>query len=68
MYDFSLINIVMNNGVKYSIVSSLEPNQVIIYIKEHTEDGLVTIKGLNDYVVLNKGKIVGIDVKPIKGQ
>ncbi len=67
MYDFSLINIVMNNGVKYSIVSSLEPNQVIIYIKEHTEDGLVTIKGLNDYVVLNKGKIVGIDVKPIKG-
>lgn len=58
----------MNNGVKYSIVSSLEPNQVIIYIKEHTEDGLVTIKGLNDYVVLNKGKIVGIDVKPIKGQ
>lgn len=57
----------MNNGVKYSIVSSLEPNQVIIYIKEHTEDGLVTIKGLNDYVVLNKGKIVGIDVKPIKG-
>ena len=44
MYDFSLINIVMNNGVKYSIVSSLEPNQVIIYIKEHTEDGLVTIK------------------------
>lgn len=67
MYDFSLINIVMNNGVKYSIVSSLEPNQVIIYIKEHTEDGLVTIKWLNDYVVLNKGKIVGIDVKPIKG-
>lgn len=40
---------------------------MIIYIKEHTEDGLVTIKGLNDYVVLNKGKIVGIDVKPIKG-
>lgn len=23
-------------------------------------------KGLNDYVVLNKGKIVGIDVKPIR--
>lgn len=67
MYDFSLINIVMNNGMKYSIVSSLEPSQVIIYIKEHTEDVLVTIKGLNDYVVLNKGKIVGIDVKPIKG-
>ena len=66
MYDFSLINIVMNNGVKYSIVSSLDPNQVIIYIKEHTKNGLVTIKGLNDYVVLNKGKIVGIDVKPIR--
>ena len=53
--------------LKTTNVSSLEPSQVIIYIKEHTEDGLVTIKGLNDYVVLNKGKIVGIDVKPIKG-
>lgn len=57
----------MNNGMKYSITSQLEPSEVVIYIKEHTKDGLVTIKGLNDYVVVNKNKIVGINVKLIKG-
>lgn len=66
MYDFSVIDIFMNNGVKYSLTSQLEPSEVVIYIKEHTKDGLVTIKGLNDYVVVNKNKIVGINVKPIK--
>lgn len=66
MYDFSVIDIFMNNGVKYSLTSQLEPSEVVIYIKEHIKDGLVTIKGLNDYVVVNKNKIVGINVKPIK--
>lgn len=66
MNDFSLIHIIMNNGLKYSITSQLEPSEVVIYIKEHAKDGLVTIKGLNDYVVVNKNKIVGINVKPIK--
>lgn len=67
MHDFSLINIVMNNGMKYSITSSLEPHIVIKRIKDNTEDGFITIRGLSDYVVLNKNKIVGIDVECIRG-
>lgn len=66
MHDFSLINIIMNNGLKYSITSQLEPDIVIKRIKDSTEDGFITIRGLSDYVVLNKNKIVGIDVECIK--
>lgn len=68
MHDFSLINIIMNNGLKYSITSQLEPHIVIKRIKDSTEDGFIIIKGLSDYVVLNKNKIVGIDVECIKGR
>ncbi len=68
MHDFSLINIIMNNGLKYSITSQLEPDIVIKRIKDSTEDGFITIRGLSDYVVLNKNKIVGIDVECIKGR
>lgn len=66
MNDFSLINVVMNNGIKYSIKSQLEPCLVINNIKDNSDDGFITIKGLSDYVVLNKNKIVGIDVKCFK--
>lgn len=58
----------MNNGLKYSITSQLEPDIVIKRIKDSTEDGFITIRGLSDYVVLNKNKIVGIDVECIKGR
>ena len=68
MHDFSLINIIMNNGLKYSITSQLEPNIVIKNIKDNSDDDFIIIKGLSDYVVLNKNKIVGIDVECIKGR
>lgn len=67
MHDFSLINVVMNNGMKYSITSQLEPHIAIKRLKDSTEDGFITIGGLSDYVVLNKNKIVGIEVTLIKG-
>lgn len=68
MNDFSLIHIIMNNGLKYSITSQLEPNIVIENIKDNPDDDFIIIKGLSDYVVLNKNKIVGIDVECIKGR
>ncbi len=66
MHDFSLINVVMNNGTKYSITSQLEPNMVIKLMKDSTEDSFITIRGLSNYVVLNKNKIVSIEVTLIK--
>ena len=68
MNDFSLIHIIMNNGLKYSITSQLEPNIVIKNIKDNSDDDFIIIKGLSDYVVLNKNKIVGIDVECIEGR
>lgn len=65
MNDFSLINITMNNGVTYRVQSRLRPNTVIKRIKDDIEDDLVIIDSINGYVVLNKNKIVGIDVNTI---
>lgn len=66
MNEFSLIHIIMNNGLKYSITSQFEPRAVIKNIKENTKEDFIIIKGLSDYVVLNKNKIVGIDIECIK--
>lgn len=68
MNDFSLIHIIMNNGLKYSITSQLEPRAVINNIKENSDDSFIIIQGLSDYIVLNKNKIVGIDIECIKGR
>lgn len=68
MNDFSLIHIIMNNGLKYSITSQFAPNVVIKNIKDNSDDSFITIKGLSDYVVLNKNKIVGIDIECIKSR
>ena len=65
MHNFSLIDIAMNNGLSYSIQSELEPNVVIKLIENQKKNSLITIKGLNGYLVLNKNKMVGIDVKSI---
>ena len=68
MNDFSLINIIMDNGFKYSIKSQSAPNVVIKNIKDNFDDSFIIIKGLSSYVVLNKNKIVGIDIECIKGR
>ena len=68
MNDFSLIHIIMNNGLKYSITSQFEPSTVIKNIKENAKEDFIIIKGLSSYVVLNKNKIVGIDIECIKGR
>lgn len=44
MNDFSLIHIIMNNGLKYSITSQFEPNVVIKNIKDNSDDGFIIIK------------------------
>lgn len=67
MNDFSFIEITMNNGLTYTIQSQFEPRTVIQRIKDNMEDELIIIRKIGGYVVLNKNKIVGINVKAIKG-
>ena len=67
MNDFSFIEITMNNGLTYTIQSQFEPRTVIQRIKDNMEDELIIIREIGGYVVLNKNKIVGINVKAIKG-
>lgn len=67
MHDFSFIEITMNNGLTYTIQSQFEPRVVIERMKDNIEDGLVIIREIGGYEVLNKNKIVAISVKAIEG-